>query len=585
VREPGNVIRGYSARRNSSAVITVVNPTIVRVEDDVALVVDSASPDTAWAYSAVTNTWSSVVMTTPIQPFNVATSRFVIGIQDGLFLHGFSARRAVWDSIVFTDPPGLPLADGNVVLVDLVGPTGVGATRMAAFSGVRGIWALSPLFSPLPPIFGLDHNVAYVETMIAGLTHYAAYTAYDAAWITSTVGHPPGSATATIRDNLVLVEDSIQSQRYEAFGARPALWATLAGDFKAIMVDEDYAIVERATQVDMYGFSGVCGATWVPALTGTPAFPLGSPDHMGALIEGTRLHVFEPAMNTWGPVTTPPASAVVTVEDTVIDVRDLAFEACAGRWGGWVTGAAVPAQPFAIASGGSLVAHQQTAGVGAGDIYVFDERCDMWPTAPFNPGVVSPMTAGRNQLLVHPAAGGNGPVFGYSVQRGDWTTPGPITTPLAVQPVPEENVAWLVDASNQLWAFGSPNKGHVYYAWPNGTEYHISGNILGTALVPRFGYSILGVPFTTGSFGIISTGVFCPGFPLTGFLGFVCIDLTWFSNLGFFGITDADCLREKLVNVPNPVGNCLQLWLQPLTYDFGLLTWTWEHRCDPAWFF
>ena len=278
-----------------------------------------------------------------------------------------------------------------------------------------------------------------------------------------------------------------------------------------------------------------------------------------------------------------PAGSVVTGEDDVTDVRGGGFRGNASRWGGWTGGPAVPAAPFATTSSGAVIAHQQLAGAGIGDIYVFDERCDMWP-APFNPGLVSLLTPGRNLVISDPGGVPGGPVHGYSVQRGDWTSPGPIATPLAIAPTAEENVAWCVDGAGLLWGFASPNVGHVYFAWPNGTEYHVSGALAGTTVAPILGYSVLGIPFTTGAFALISTDKIAP-VAIPPIAGFVCLDLSWFANLGFLGVTDADCLRERLFKVPNPIGNCLQFWMQPLSYNFGSGISTFEHRCDPVWFF
>src|SRR5204863_1875699 len=44
--------------------------------------------------------------------------------------------------------------------------------------------------------------------------------------------------------------------------------------------------------------------------------------------------------------------------------------------------------------------------------------------------------------------------------------------PLA-PPVVEENVAWVRDSANMLFAFGSPADTHTFFQWPLDTEYQV----------------------------------------------------------------------------------------------------------------
>ena len=587
-REPSGLYSGYSSRRNDSATIAVSSVLTTMVHDDVILIVDStATGVVAHGYSAVQNAWSTIPLLTPPTSADIAISRFVIAIRDKNLYHGFAARPGTWSTLTLVDSGDVPAADGNTVLVDLLDPTGLGGIpSMAAFSGIRGIWAISPPYS-FPPARLLDHNVAsvHIRTAAPGLESLSAYTACDAAWVTSPVLHAPGFYTDAISDNVVVVSDADPAIALEAFGARPALWATLSGAVSVTIHDEDYVVAHRASHLEIYGFSGVCTGAWIPEPTpsGVPSFPVGTPDHMISLTEGPILHSFHPAMSFWDAPIGVPAGSVITGEDALTDIRGGSFRGDASRWTGWTGGPVAPAAPFSVTSGGAVIAHQQTAGPGVNDIYVFDERCDMW-APPFNAGLPTTLSAGRNLLISDPGAAFAAPVHGYSVQRGDWTTPGPIATPLAIAPTTEENVALLVDGGGRLWGFSSANIGQVFWAWPNGTEYHVSGTIAGTGVIPRFGYSIEGTPGVTGSYALISPGKVPPAI-LLPYLGFYCIDLTLFFNLGFFGVTDPDCVRQKLKPIPNPLPPCLQLWTQPLTFDFGAGTFAWEHRCDPGWFF
>ena len=81
-REPGPTFRGYSARRNDSATLTLTGTAAVTlVHDDVILVIENASvgsSQTAHGYSAVHNTWTSVGLgSTGVTAAEVAISRFV----------------------------------------------------------------------------------------------------------------------------------------------------------------------------------------------------------------------------------------------------------------------------------------------------------------------------------------------------------------------------------------------------------------------------------------------------------------------------------------------------------------------------
>ena len=54
---------------------------------------------------------------------------------------------------------------------------------------------------------------------------------------------------------------------------------------------------------------------------------------------------------------------------------------------------------------------------------------------------------------------------------------------------------------------------------------------------------------------------------------------------GFRGAIPATCLMTQFYFLFTPLPNCVQIWFQPLLFDFGLGVFRWAHRCDPAWFF
>lgn len=567
-----NEFTGYSARMNASSTQLMDDVVATFVDDDVALVVASI-PGFGFrcaAYSAQFNTWDIVSLGPGFSLSDIAVSRFVIGLKEGNVVHGFAARVPAWSTTSTVPPIASLVADGNVLVADAT-------SEITAFSGIRGTWAAAPTPHPIDNLM-VDHNVAYLRAL-NGLDYNACgYSAYNAAWVTSSVLHFFGTATEAISDNVVRVQSTDPLKAFEAFGARPgAAWDLVTGTIVPLALEEDYTVVEFNVR-RLYGFSGVCGGTWQSETTCGPSIPLGTPAHLGVFEEGPLHHFFRPADNTWDPPTLYFSSPPVNVTDATWDVRQGTFQAHASRWSGLSTGPAVPPDPFAVTSGGSFIAHQQLAGAGVGDVYLYDERCDEWP-APFNPGVGATLVADRNALVAHFGTTAAGPVWGYSVQRADWTSPAAVT-PLTLAPTVEENVAWLVDGAGDLWGFSTPNEGHVWHQWPNGTEYHVSGG----GNLPFLGYSVVGDPtvpefaFTWASLNKI------PGLLLPPIAGLFCLDPSPLFTIGPLGFVDASCLVSARLPV-GPAPTCFQVWLQSLLWDSGTGALRWAERCDPGWFF
>lgn len=562
----------YSSRLNDSAFLPFNTPVFMAVEDDVCLVVDfiPGLGHRAHAYSAQYNAWVGTDFSATLALTDIAMSRFVIGVKDGTTLKGFGARTNGWTTTIASTPPTAIFADGNVVVCDAT-------TEMEAFSGVLGGWATSPTVFPLDNLL-VDHNVAYVRALDGVDFNGCGYSAYTGTWTTSPTVHPFGTTTEDISDNVVRIESTLVTQKFEAFGARPGNWAQIAGTYIPLALDEDYAVIEfNFRRLD--AFSGLCGGTWVQETTCGPSIPLGTPDHIALLEEGPLHHTFRPGENLWEPPQLYFGAPPVNVADAVWDVRDIggAFEAIPTRWPGPNVGALIPPVLFSTVGDGSYVAHQQLLGAGAGNVYLFDERCDQWP-APFNPGFGATLEADRNALVAHFGTTGAAPVWGYSVQRGDWTSPA-AATPLSVTPTLDENVAWMVDGAGDLWGFGTPNENHVWFDWPNGTEYHVSG---GNA--PYLGLSVQGSPGDL-AFVYVSAAKLNPGLVFPPVIGLLCIDPTFAVGLGPLGVIDADCLIEGRYPLPTLFPTCFQLWFQGLRFDPVTLVLEWAERCEPAWFF
>lgn len=577
-------IVGYSARMNASSTLTLVPgtvPTIVDVSDDVALVIapNNLGALTAWGYSAVRNTWSPIALGSSIAVADYAISRFVIGVRDGNRYHGFASRTSDWTTFVGPGPGATMAADGNTLLVDFASP-GL-APIVSAFSGVRGCWALAPpLAQGTSP--SLDHNVAYVEADIGTPSGYSpsAYSAYRASWVS--IAPRPFGATTVLSDNVVLLEHPDPSIRLAAFGAGHGTWATLSGAFAAFYVEEDLATAVDLTSRDVLGFSGLCGGFWALEAnpTGAAPLPLLGPDHIGGFDTGTSLHIFLPKDNTWAaPLPKAPFDPVIPADEVVEVITLGATFAIDTRNGVWMAGPATPSPPVGT---GSVIAHQTPAGV----VDLFDERCGMW-----NPGYPlfgpSSLVAGRNLVVASPPPTGIvGRVEAYSVQRCDWTSPGPIATPLTIGPIAEENVAALVDGGGLLWAYGSANDGHAYFQWPNGTEYHVSGKHADSTCRPTLlGYGTRGTP---GNFSylVLGTSLSCPPIVFPGIKGELWMPLGTASLYATLGFHDPDCMLDYRTALAAPLPFCIQPWMQPLTFDAATFSLCFGcRRADAFWIF
>lgn len=247
--------RAYSARLDQYADIHFVeapDQLTVCVEDDVILMLGTrraGGAREACGYSGQTNRWHCI----SIAPCSIACSRFVLGLKiDGADdAWGFSARFGNW--VRLEQHGGTLAADGNVLLLK-----GTPTASCAAFSGVLGVWTVSPTQSPTS-VPALDHNVAYVRASggtAAGQN--CAYSAYTGVW--STAG--PANAVQ-ITDNTVLAETSTALVRaYRAFSARPGAWSLLTIPVAASVTtttDADWIVVNNATTGTLHAFSGLCG--------------------------------------------------------------------------------------------------------------------------------------------------------------------------------------------------------------------------------------------------------------------------------------------------------------------------------------
>jgi len=146
----------------------------------------------------------------------------------------------------------------------------------------------------------------------------------------------------------------------------------------------------------------------------------------------------------------------------------------------------------------------------------------------------------------------------------------------------------MVDGGGALWAFGSPNDSHVYYAWPNGTEYHVSGGVFSSSVTCKPTLFDIGIRSNPGDFSYLLLGptIQCPPIPLGGFGGSLWLPLVGTSIYSFVGVHDLDCMIDQKIPLGPPALACIQPWFQAITIDAVTLTPRFScRRSDPAWIF
>jgi len=585
----------YSARLNNHVTATGVDPLFVKCEDDVAIYVTPGQFGGLYAiaYSAVTGTADAIPYTPTSAGMNVdiASSRFVIVLRMANSVWGFSARFATWIELpnVAADKP---FADGNVGLVDI--PNGFSGNT-AAFSGVLGSWATSPDTHHTNSSVA-RHNVAYVRAdSTSSLYKACAYSAYNGTWVTSSTARPLNFTNLHLRDNVIALEGTdVLVPGLEAFGARPGLaWVTYDPFVSVSSLNQDYVISNDLANKRVVSFSGLCDGTFdVMSFMNPGGFGAVHGAHcsfgidQAPLPQDTVHYGYSPHTNTWA---VNPVKFVYSwsAEDAVIDcigpIANPDFWAYSARAGQWIQGPPyIGSALHVIERTGSVIAHQSTAGPGAGEILMFDERASAWP-APYQPGFTSDMTAGRNLLMLrlHDTAR---TVIGFSMQRGDWQQSPGVDGPPLIDPVAEENVAYFVDNEGNLCAFASHSDVHAYYQWPNGTEYQttgvegtaIPGSMSGTSWTGDFGESIYLLTALDASF---------PGVNVFGWQNPVCLDLGTLSVFGPFatvGTSGVVGISGPLPQVAAPV--CFDFWVQG-AFAGGPQGNRFSVRCDPRWVF
>ncbi|MAB78072.1 MAG: hypothetical protein CMJ89_01855 [Planctomycetes bacterium] len=589
---PTGDFSAYSARLHATQVAPVPaggNVDDMLVGDDVALLIGEDNNGDAYAlcYSAQTNLWDLLSLgPVALSSLEYGADRFVAAVTGANLLAGFAARTGGWNAISNDSAQNLRF-DGNVVVADVV-PTPGSPTHAAAFSGVLGIWSVSPP-THSSNVTELDHNVAWAM-MDAGLStifHQGAYSAYTGAWIVPGDLYLEGNWSAELRDNLVLLHDSL-SDRYLAFGARPGnavVAVPSSGSWSVALLTEDGVILDEIGTPEVYGFSGLCGSAFVPRSVTDPLAPIIGPSHSLHLRDDAgAMHSFGPAENTWAATPSFGASALLHVDDAVHLVEDgLQLHQYSTRHNTWNLGPSMfPGATYTFGTGGSFVAVQEDT-TTSGDLRIYNEASDGWD-GPHGQSARLDMHTARNLVMFVDT--NTSEASAYSAQTTRYSYPPPGLTPgiLAPGSVPtvEENVAWFTDGVSVV-AFGSPGEIHSWHQWPRGTEYQVWAGIAPTTLDASIR---TGGPHAT--FWLAASGL-RPPLPLP------CGNLFWLDLVPWWTIRGPQIaqpvgpgsvhLAKHTVALPGPLFGSRQVWTQGLVFPTGAPWCITDFFAEPAWIF
>lgn len=579
-RESPSALRAWSARTNTSAVLTVgPSISILHGFGEVVLITDqSVVPFVLHAYSAMTNTWTSKVL----GPNVVITSagRFAVGALDGNLYHAFSAYSAQWSTLAVGAPGGNPVANGNVVTANLFSG-GVGVRRIAAYSAVRGQWQLSPLYSAtIGANAATTNNLALMRAELPNPTQYSyvGFSASTGTWTTAPLVHSTASTvSATVFHNVGMVTDTDPNARCEVFGAGTGTWLSLTGaNLGNTTVHEDFATISDSVTQTLYATSALAGGGWATLTGGYTCNTLG--DHVGLCVATgpVRHKAYSAATNTFSSSTVPlpPLNAVTGVSSAVLGIvgtgpcTATAFSPLSGDWvsGPVITGT----ETYQAFTSGSLFVTWNNFAPSGYLLHVFDLHRSGW-NAPFQLPPNYTFTVNANHVLAWPSAG-SGTIYGYSAQRGNWSTlstAGALMNDGGGTLAPFSNVVSFADSNGQLWAFSTMDRLQATQQWPLSREYASSGPGPVGSTLPTLGFAMHGTPatelgFVYAAFAVLPSPVAIPGF--TGLLDIDPSNAFLLANLGVF---DADGVLDVALPMSIPTPGGLQVWLQALTLDLN----------------
>ncbi len=578
-RESPTSLRAWSARRNSSAVLTVgASISVLHGFGEVVMITDqSVVPGMLHAYSAMTNTWTSQVLGPNV--VIAAASRFAVGVLEGNLYHAFSAYSGQWSTLAVGAPGGNPVANDNIVTANLFSG-GAGVRQIAAYSAVRGQWQLSPPYSATIGANALTtNNLATMRAERPSPTQFsfAGFSAATGTWTTSPLVHNTGSTvSATAYHNVGMVTDTDPNARFEVFGAGTGAWLQLTGSsLSNPTAHEDFATIEDPAAQTLYATSALAGGGWATLTGGYTCSGFG--DHLGLCVATgpVRYKAYSAANNlfTNGTVPTPPLNAVAGVSNGVLGIvgtGPCTAEAFSPLSGDWVPGPVITgSETYQAFTTGSMFVTWNNFTPNGYLLHVFDLHRSAWNT-PFQLPPNYTFAVGANHVLAWPSSG-SGTIYGYSAQRGDWTTlttAGTLVNDGGVL-APFSNVVSFADSNGLLWAFSTMARLQATAQWPLSREYASAGPGPVGSTLPTLAFAMHGTPAT--EFGLVyaAFAVLPSPVAIPGFTGLLDVDPTNAFVLANLGVFDADGVLEAAIPMSIPTPGGLQVWLQALTLDLN----------------
>lgn len=594
--ESGGVLRAYSALLNRSATIATAPGgfAFVFAKGKTAFVVDNApgGSTTMRAYSALLNTWTSVVPPAPYQLAYTGDEFAVFHTQNEAF--GYSAYHGTWTGLAHPAGTLLQLKTGTqLATIELETPLPAFKREIAAYSPWTASWAIAPaeLWSGGMQVWG--GNVFACMKKVSGTDYrWMGYSAFTGQWTSSTLAHSGVTAlSAKWGENVIVASDTDTAARFEAFGARNTTWQPLVGanlDFAPSFggVHHDYGLVANALTNDVHAFSGLRAGGWSALSTGTALTCDTNAAHLALASRATpspTYWAYSPMLGTWSAPLVVNAGSSVTLGDgvvsvqTSVDATNSRFHALAARSNTWVASPLVPtSEAYSSLTGSTALLHYVGSGAAKGKCRVFDERTNQWSPLFTSSATFPTALAAGNAALVYWF--GSAPSL-YSSRRGDWSAPSGVAN-VGQTPTISADVVAYVDQAGKLWAGSALDEGHVWLDWPNSLDYQVPGTV--GAVPGTLGYSVRGTPGVELAL-VYAAPAAQSGFVLPGIGGVLYLDPGTAFSVGSLGLVDADGLREKQYALPGALANPAQFWLQPVLVDSGTLAARFGGRAEQAW--
>lgn len=581
VRDGPGILRGWSAYSNDTATQAfAASFTFAGNSESYAAAIDlvPSTQGVLRAYSAFTNTWASVACSTFPSTSMLASANVAVQ-HEGLNYHAYSAYTGQWHTLTVPVDGGTPFVGSDYAAVDLRGTSG--PRQYAAFSARRGTWTTSPIYpaAGAGQVANANGNslAIRVDTGSASFV-YAGYSPITGQWVQSTTTHTAASLVSTLAfKNVLRIEDSSPSARFEMFGTANGVWQTLTGSsLVEDSVHEDFHLVRTnsGSPTTLYAASGLVGGGYTSITLPNSSLGVSQGARCCIVTDGVgTARGYTAATNTFLPaVPQYPFSNVTQGSPGAVGGFTMQGAAAAGtnaqafraRSGNWVAGPSIlPTDSWSTYAGSSLLVAVKSTFPGY-EFHVFDEHRNAW-----NAPVVLPTSPSSFSVFPHAMLypGAAGTYHAYSGPRGAWSSQsgiGSIQTGGGI-PTATQNLLWFTDSNNLIWVFSVLDRTHAWQSWPTGTAVATSGATPGGA-TPYFGVSMRGA---SPQFALLFGALDLAPSPLSvpGLLGALDLDPFGAVQLAAPGLFGSDGVLEARIPLAPTVPASTQLWLQLVTAD------------------